>query len=282
MSARFIVCRSPFDVLRNRRPSRRGRRRTACCASKPKRSLARVTSRRGAAGRSACWCPRRSGPRSAAASAIFAARSRIGDLDAAAQVDRLARVVALGRQHDALGGVLDVEELARRRAVAPQHDLARRRARARVDELADHRRDDVRRLQVEVVARAVEVHREQHDAVHAVLLAVGLRLHQQHLLGDAVGRVGLLGVAVPEVVFLERHRRELRIGADGAGRDELRDPASRHSSKSCRPIIAFSNRKRPGLSRLAPMPPTCAARWMTRSGRASASRRRTAARSTRS
>ena len=48
------------------------------------------------------------------------------------------------------------------------------------------------------------------------------------------------------------------------------------------PIIALSNKNRPGLSRLAPMPPTCAARWMTRSGRASASRRRTAARSTRS
>src|SRR6185436_15180242 len=36
-------------------------------------------------------------------------------LVAAAQVDRLAGVVALRRQHDAVGGVLDIEELTRRR-----------------------------------------------------------------------------------------------------------------------------------------------------------------------
>ena len=51
--------------------------------------------------------------------------------------------------------------------------------------------------------------------------SVRLPLHQQHLLGQAVGRVGLLGIAVPEVVLLERHRRELRIGADRADGDEL-------------------------------------------------------------
>src|SRR5262245_58579859 len=46
------------------------------------------------------------------------------DLDAVPQVDRVARVVALGGQQDAFGGVLDVEELARGRPVAPKHDLA--------------------------------------------------------------------------------------------------------------------------------------------------------------
>ena len=154
--------------------------------------------------------------------AIFCGQIADRDLLAAAQVDRVAGVVTLGREHDALGRVLDVEELARRRAVAPQHHLAVT-ALARADELADHGRDDVRRLQIEVVARPVQVHREQHDAVHAVLLAVRLRLHQHHLLGDAVGGVGLLRVAVPEIVLLERDGRELRIGADGAERDQLRD-----------------------------------------------------------
>src|SRR5262245_58437135 len=48
------------------------------------------------------------------------------DLHAAAKVDRLVALVALGRQHDPRGGVLDIQELARRRAVAP--DLDRRRA----------------------------------------------------------------------------------------------------------------------------------------------------------
>ena len=138
-----------------------------------------------------------------------------------------------------------------------------------LDALADQRRDHVRRCEVEIVARAVQVDREQHDAVHAVLLAVGLGHHQHHLLGDAVGGVGLLGIAVPDVVLLERHRRELGIGADGAGgRPAWPRPARRHSSKTLAPIIRFSNRNRPGFSRLAPMPPTRAARCSTMSGRA--------------
>ena len=49
------------------------------------------------------------------------------------------------------------------------------------------------RLEIEVVARTVEVHRQQEDAVEPVLLAVRLALHEHHLLGEPVGRVGLLG-----------------------------------------------------------------------------------------
>ena len=63
----------------------------------------------------------------------------------------------------------------------------------------------------------------QVDDVEAVLLAVGLALDEQHLLGEAVRRVRLLRVAVPEVVLAERHRRELRVRADGADLDELLD-----------------------------------------------------------
>ena len=51
--------------------------------------------------------------------------------------------------------------------------------------------------------------------------AVGLPLDQEHPLGQAVGGVRLLRVAVPEVVLPERHRRELRVGADRPDRDEL-------------------------------------------------------------
>ena len=57
---------------------------------------------------------------------------------------------------------------------------------------------------IEVVAGPVEVHRDEVDDVEAVLLAVGLALDEQHLLGEAVRRVRLLGVAVPEVVLAER------------------------------------------------------------------------------
>src|SRR4051794_22581706 len=60
------------------------------------------------------------------------------DLLAAAEVHRLALLVFFGGRDDAVRRIFDVEELARRRAVAPQHDLALA-ARAGLDELADHR-----------------------------------------------------------------------------------------------------------------------------------------------
>ncbi len=80
-------------------------------------------------------------------------------------------------------------------------------------------------LRIEVVAGTIEIHRQQEDGIEAVLLAIRLRLHQQHLLGQAIGRVGLFGVAVPQVLFPERHRRELGIGADRPKGDELLDAA---------------------------------------------------------
>jgi hypothetical protein len=62
-----------------------------------------------------------------------------------------------------------------------------------------------------------------HD-VHPVLLAVGLALHEEHLLGEPVGGVRLLGVAAPEVFLAEGDGGELRIGADRAQRHDLRNP----------------------------------------------------------
>src|SRR5712691_4301107 len=66
---------------------------------------------------------------------------------------------------------------------------------------ADERRDHVRVVEVDVVARPVEIDGQQVDAVEAVLLAVRLGLHEQHLLRQAVRSVGLLRVAVPEVLL---------------------------------------------------------------------------------
>ena len=157
-------------------------------------------------------------------------------LDAGAEVHRLRR-----------------RRSARRRAAGPRRSRRRRgtrgsasrrpRGRPRpvaLDHLPDQRRDHVRRLEVEVVARAVEVRRQQEDRVEAVLLAVGLRADEHRLLRDAVRRVRLLRVAVPEVVLVERHRRELRVGADRPGDDELADAGSRRSSSTCAPIIRFA------------------------------------------
>jgi hypothetical protein len=76
---------------------------------------------------------------------------------------------------------------------------------------------------IEVVAGAVEVHGEQEDRVEPVLLAVGLRLHEEHLLGESVRRVRLLGIAVPEILLAKRHRSELGVRAHGADGDELGD-----------------------------------------------------------
>ena len=90
-------------------------------------------------------------------------------------------------------------------------------------DLADQGRDDVRGARVEVVAGPIEVDREQVDRVEAILLAVGLRLHQQDLFGQPVGGVGLLRVAVPEVVLMEGDGCELWVGADRADGAEFLD-----------------------------------------------------------
>ena len=93
----------------------------------------------------------------------------------------------------------------------------------RLDALADERRNHVRGLQVEVVPRAIQVHRQHIGALQSVLSVVTIQHHHGGLLGDAVGRIGLLWVAVPEVLLPERHRRELGVGADGSGLHELLD-----------------------------------------------------------
>src|SRR5438093_12834306 len=124
-----------------------------------------------------------------------------GDLHPRADVDGLRLVVALGGAHDALGGVLDVDELTRRRAGAPALD-ERLAPVAGIDALLDERGDDVGRGRIEVVAGSVEVDGQEEDGVEPVLLAVGLALYEERLLGDAVRRIGLLGIAVPQVLFL--------------------------------------------------------------------------------
>ena len=75
----------------------------------------------------------------------------------------------LGREHERLGTVVDERELAARGAVAPQHDLLLATLPA-FDHLADQTRDDVRRLEIEVVAQLVHVDPDEIDRVEAVLL----------------------------------------------------------------------------------------------------------------
>ena len=61
------------------------------------------------------------------------------------------------------------------------------------------------------------------NRVHAIFAPIGLALHQQHLFRQAIGRVGLFGIAEPKVVFAERDGRVFGIAADGANADEFVD-----------------------------------------------------------
>ncbi len=76
---------------------------------------------------------------------------------------------------------------------------------------------------IEVVSRAIEIHREDKNGVEAVLLPVGLGLDKHHLLRQAVRRVGLLGIPVPDVILPEGNGGELGVGADRPQTDELVD-----------------------------------------------------------
>ena len=92
--------------------------------------------------------------------------------------------------------------------------------------LADQSRDHVARSRVEVVARAVQIGGHQEDAGEPVLFAIGGEHHKQSLLGHTVGRVGLLGIPVPEACLRERHGGELRVGAHSTDLYELLHPAT--------------------------------------------------------
>ena len=197
------------------------------------------------------------------------------------------RVSRAGADVDRLGR----RRSARRRAPAPARRRRRRGTRAtgspvphrvtssarrrlgRLDVLADHRRDHVRVLEVEVVVRAVEVRDHRDARVESVLAPVGVGEHEQHLLRQPVGRVRLLRVAVPEVVLLERDRGELRVGADRAGGDQLRRRRARgRPRRRSGPSSGCRGRAGAGLRRLKPIPPTWAARWITTSAPSSAPR----------
>ena len=79
----------------------------------------------------------------------------------------------------------------------------------------------MRVLEVEVVVRPVKVGENRRAGIEAVLPAIGVREDEEHLLRQAVWRVGVLRVAIPEVFFFERNRCDLGVCADRADGDEL-------------------------------------------------------------
>src|SRR2546429_9197558 len=100
-----------------------------------------------------------------------------GDLLTGPEIDGIRAVVAVGREHEPLDAVVDVEELACRRSVTPQnHPLSV------LEHLPDQIRDHVRRLEVEVVARAVQICGKEEDGVQSVTVTVCLRSRDGRLL----------------------------------------------------------------------------------------------------
>src|SRR3954447_8058276 len=89
-------------------------------------------------------------------------------LHARPDVHRLRRIELLGGKDHRPRGVVAVEELAGRAARAPQRHVLLA-AVARLHELADHRGDHVRVLEIEVVLRPVEVGHHGHAGVEVVL-----------------------------------------------------------------------------------------------------------------
>ena len=113
-----------------------------------------------------------------------------------------------------------MQELAARCAGAP-HDHILGTNEFGLVELADEGGQHMAPLELEVVARAVEIRGHQRDGVEAVLLAVGLTELDAGDLGDGVPLVGWLQASGEEVLLLHRLRGELRVDAGTAQKLEL-------------------------------------------------------------
>ena len=100
---------------------------------------------------------------------------------------------------------IHVQELSGCGTRAPYRHVVRRRPLG-IDKLLDQGWDHMAYGRVELVAGPVEVGRKQVDAVLTVLLAIGLGMHEQCLLGDAIRGVRLLGIPVPQLVLMRTER----------------------------------------------------------------------------
>src|SRR5437762_3353518 len=77
-----------------------------------------------------------------------------------------------------------------------------------LEELPDQGGYDVGSFQVEVITGTVEVRYQEIDGIESVLSPIGLTLNEQHLLCEAVRRVGLFRISGPEILLTKRNRSE--------------------------------------------------------------------------
>lgn len=135
-----------------------------------------------------------------------------GHFTVGTKIYRLDTLVHLCRAHDGLGGIIDIEEFAARRAGSPH--LHRGSVRFdRLDTFLDESRNDVGHARMKLVPGAVKIGGDEIGETLAVLGGIHLSVYEMSLLGDPVRGVGLLGIPIPEGLLTERHRGELGVGA---------------------------------------------------------------------
>ncbi len=138
-----------------------------------------------------------------------------GEVLAGTDVDVIVAVVVLHQEQARVGEIVDVQELAPRRARAP-HRRRPRRLQLGFVELAHQRRHDVRARQIEVVARTIQVGRHGRDEVAAILTPVRLAQPDAGDLGDGVRLVRRLERTAQQILFADRLRAVARVDARAA------------------------------------------------------------------
>src|SRR5215469_612708 len=88
---------------------------------------------------------------------------------------------------------------------------------------ANQRGQHVRRLEIEIVARAVKVRGHERNGVESILRAIGRAQLESRDLGDGVGFVGGFQRASEQIFFLHRLGREPRINARRTQKQQLAD-----------------------------------------------------------
>jgi hypothetical protein len=137
-----------------------------------------------------------------------------------ADIDVLVAGVVIHEKHARISKIIDMQELAARAAGAP-YDDGIDTIDPRVVKLADHRRQHVTRLEVEVVVGPIEVGGHRRDEVAAVLVGVCLTELDARDLRDRVGLVGRFELSVEQLVFTDGLVREARVDARAAEVQQL-------------------------------------------------------------
>ena len=138
-----------------------------------------------------------------------------GEFLAGAGIDGFVTAVVVHEEHAEVGQVINIEELAKRAAVAPAGDLTEAGLLGFV-ETADEGRQHVAVLGMVVVVGPVEVGGHHGDVVCAVLAVEELAVLEAADLGQSIGLVGLLQFTGQQAAFFHRLGSHARIDAAGA------------------------------------------------------------------